>query len=75
MNPPLTTRMRGVEQLFTLTYELLDAHRDTLELADDFADVSWQAHLDYLRALHRRGKELLATALAHDPFQRPGTTR
>lgn len=61
--------------LLTLIYELLDAHRDTLELTigppspidDDLGtgalrDDAWRAHLDYLRALQRRGRELLAKA-------------
>ena len=44
-----------------LIYELLDAHQDTAELADEMADDPvWQAHLDYLRALQCKGRELLA---------------
>lgn len=50
-----------VAELVTLTYELLDAHSDTAELAaGSHEDVRWRAHLDYLRALQRRGRELLA---------------
>lgn len=48
-------------ELMTLTDELLEAHLDTLELAQCPATESdWQAHLDYLRALLRRARELLA---------------
>jgi len=47
--------------LAALAYELLDAHADTAQLADGFAhDLSWAAHLDYLRALQRKGREMLA---------------
>jgi hypothetical protein len=47
--------------LAALAYELLDAHADTAQLADGLAcDPSWAAHLDYLRALHRKGREMLA---------------
>jgi hypothetical protein len=50
------------ELLTPLVYELLDAHRDTVELADELADEPWRAHLDYLRTLQRKGRELLAQA-------------
>jgi hypothetical protein len=47
--------------LAALAYELLDAHADTAQLADGLPyDRSWAAHLDYLRALQRRGRETLA---------------
>ena len=47
--------------LAVLAYELLDAHADTAQLADGLAyDRSWAAHLDYLRALQRKGRETLA---------------
>ena len=47
--------------LALLAYELLDAHADTAQLADGLAyDRSWAAHLDYLRALQRKGRETLA---------------
>jgi hypothetical protein len=47
--------------LAALAYELLDAHADTSELADGLPyDLSWAAHLDYLRALQRKGREMLA---------------
>jgi hypothetical protein len=49
--------------LAALAYELLDAHADTAELADGLeCDWSWAAHLDYLRALQRKGREMLAAA-------------
>jgi hypothetical protein len=47
--------------LALLAYELLDAHGDTAQLADGLAnDREWAAHLDYLRALQRKGRETLA---------------
>jgi hypothetical protein len=47
--------------LVALAYELLDAHADTAQLADGLPyDLSWAAHLDYLRALQRKGRETLA---------------
>jgi hypothetical protein len=55
--------------LTTLVYELLDAHQDTVELAEDFGGESWRAHLDYLRALQRKGRELLASACEQLPIQ------
>jgi anti-sigma factor RsiW len=51
-----------------LVYELLDAHADAAELAADLsADPEWAAHLDYLRALQRAGREALAQVLTEDP--------
>jgi hypothetical protein len=47
--------------LAELAYELLDAHTDTAQLIDCLPyDPSWAAHLDYLRALQRKGREMLA---------------
>jgi hypothetical protein len=60
-----------LDALTALIYELLDAHQDTIELAEPFADRCWRAHLDYLRALGRTGRELLA--LAHQA--QPGTAQ
>jgi hypothetical protein len=55
----------GGNELRSLVYELLDAHADTVELATGPGDeTGWVAHLDYLRALHRRGKEILARSAA-----------
>ena len=55
------TEGSGTDRLVVLAYELLDAHRDTEELASTLAfDETWQAHLDYLRALNRAGRAVLA---------------
>ena len=47
-----------------LVYELLDAHHDTARLASetglDSSNMRWRGHLDYLRALQRKGREALA---------------
>ncbi len=44
-----------------LIYELLDAHQDTAELAAELPDDPvWHAHIDYLRALQCKGREVLA---------------
>ena len=49
------------DDTITLIYELLDAHQDTAEIAQDLSDdPEWAAHLDYLRALQRIGREMLA---------------
>jgi len=48
-------------RLAGLVYELLDAHCDTARLASGMdASDGWDAHLDYLRALQRKGREMLA---------------
>jgi hypothetical protein len=53
--------------LAALAYELLDAHADTAQLADRLPhDLSWAAHLDYLRALQRTGRETLARTAPHE---------
>jgi hypothetical protein len=45
----------------TLVYELLDAHADTADLAAELvSEPLWAAHLDYLRALQRSGRQALA---------------
>ena len=54
-----------MSNLAELVYELLDAHVDTIALADrvnavDRAPTAWAAHLDYLRDLQRVGRERLA---------------
>ncbi len=50
-------------ELAALVYELLDAHHDTAELVSetgvDCSNMRWQGHLDYLRALQRKGREAL----------------
>lgn len=54
-------RRAGAAQLVALIYELLDAHADTAELATGLADdPRWAAHVDYLRALQRTGRAVLA---------------
>jgi hypothetical protein len=50
-----------LEKLVGLVYELLDAHADTDLLAREIeGDLSWAAHLDYLRALQRVAREVMA---------------
>jgi hypothetical protein len=58
------TRVRS--ELAELVYELLDAHDDTASLAAGLGDIAWLIHLDYLRALQRRGRELLARLALED---------
>jgi hypothetical protein len=55
------------EEIAALIYELLDAHDDTSRLAGAMTSgQDWDAHLDYLRALQRTGREVLARlALEH----------
>ncbi len=49
------------ELLVPLIYELLDAHTDTARMAaEHLLDPAWRAHLDYLRALQQKARELLA---------------
>jgi hypothetical protein len=56
-SPPSTE-----QTLVALAYELLDAHDDTARLVHaGVADDEWPAHLDYLRCLQRRGREVLAS--------------
>jgi hypothetical protein len=45
-----------------LIYELLDAHDDTARLAAEMGEpeAAWRAHLEYLRALQRKGRETVA---------------
>jgi hypothetical protein len=51
------------DRVVALTYELLDAHADTAQLAREQAtDADWQRHLAYLRDLQRVGREALARA-------------
>jgi hypothetical protein len=67
----------ALERLVRLVYELLDAHEDTAELLScpaigmlQAGEVRWRAHLEYLRALQRKGREILAGAeasFASDP--------
>lgn len=62
MKPPPLAGAALADALSALVYELLDAHLDTSDLARLLPGESWRAHLDYLRALQRRGHELLALA-------------
>jgi hypothetical protein len=51
-----------------LVYELLDAHADTADLAAELrSEPQWSAHLDYLRALQRTGRETLAQMMEDQP--------
>jgi hypothetical protein len=60
-----TVQAAACAGLAELAYELLDAHTDTAQLVDGLPyDPSWAAHLDYLRALQRKGRELLARTAA-----------
>ena len=55
----------SVNDLRELIYELLDAHVDTAQLAEPLThDSCWMAHVQYLQALQRKGRELLARAAA-----------
>jgi len=59
-SPALGTGPAWMSQLLI---ELLDASADTVELmTGDGSQVRCTAHLEYLRALHRKGQELLALA-------------
>lgn len=59
---PRRTKAAAAE-LAEFVYELLDAHADTAELASGLdLDHDWRAHLEYLRALQRHGRHLLAEA-------------
>jgi hypothetical protein len=46
---------------------LLDAHHDTAQMAAEEAlEEPWGAHLDYLRALQREGRAMLARMPVED---------
>jgi hypothetical protein len=64
------------DELALVVYELLDAHDDTMRLAEGLEDDErWRAHLDYLRALQRVGREALARGTAGEiarSTRRPG---
>lgn len=52
----------------TLSYELLDAHADTQQIAGAVAtEAEWDSHLIYLRDLQRVGREALARVGATGP--------
>jgi hypothetical protein len=59
--PAGRARAVGAGAVTSLVYELLDAHDDTARMASELElDPLWQAHLEYLRALQRKGRETLA---------------
>lgn len=59
--PAVPSAVLRAEQLARLVYELLDAHADTDRLVrGPSTELSWQAHLHYLRDLQRTGREILA---------------
>lgn len=64
---------RSVEdRVRSAIYELLDAHADTIAMAFEPSDEQrWAAHLDYLRALQRTSKEILAAWQASSPPMGP----
>jgi hypothetical protein len=63
--PHVPAAAPATSQVTTLVYELLDAHADTTLLAAGLEqDLLWSAHLDYLRALQRVGREALAQLLS-----------
>jgi len=65
---PLPETARAQSGLADLVYELLDAHLDTMRLAEPLAQTSeWAAHLDYLRGLQRVGRERLARLETAEP--------
>jgi hypothetical protein len=68
MDATTPTRLPAIE----LLYELLDAHADTLHLAEPLlGDPRWDAHSAYLRDLQRIGREELARAAASGAATRP----
>jgi hypothetical protein len=60
----MTTALPG--EVTGLIYELLDAHDDTAQLAAGLEDLGWEIHLDYLRTLQRRAREILARVSAQE---------
>jgi hypothetical protein len=63
-----SARRRAVPAPEALVYELLDAHADTADLAAGLRwEPGWAAHLDYLRALQRTGRETLAQMMEDQP--------
>jgi hypothetical protein len=70
---PDSTRLSEADQVVALVYELLDAHSDATQLASEMDfDQFWDAHLDYLRALQRKGREVLAHSSAARPYEPEG---
>jgi hypothetical protein len=64
VEPLVLGRMEALKTripLEQLVYELLDAHQDTVELAEQLvASPEWEIHCAYLRDLQRVGREHLA---------------
>ena len=59
--PISSPHARRSEELARLAYELLDAHSDTQRLVHERStELQWRLHLDYLKDLHRLGREVLA---------------
>lgn len=62
LHPPLPS-ITASAHLAQLVEELADAHEDTVLLATGTATaLEWEVHLDYLRALQRLAREVLAHA-------------
>jgi hypothetical protein len=60
---PTVVPLQPTPEIVALSYELLDAHADTAQLAvEEATDGEWQRHLAYLRDLQRVGRETLARA-------------
>lgn len=57
--------------LIDLVYELLDAHSDAMALASEIRDPAWEAHSDYVRALQRRSREIIAVMSAREASYAP----
>ena len=56
------------DRLIELTHELLDAHCDTVCLADDISGTpGWAAHVAYLKDLQRVGQRTLAEVAGFEP--------
>ena len=60
--PPEAAQADAARSQIELIYELLDAHDDTSRLAAVMGEIDrdWEFHLDYLRALQRKGREAVA---------------
>ena len=73
---PADSAQENVAALTALTYELLDAHADTAQLAGDgpvATEAEWENHLAYLRDLQRVARETLAHAMAVDGRSPPAS--
>lgn len=71
MKPLRSRSAPATGELIALTYELLDAHSDTAALVRRTTGARseepwppgallWAAHLDYLKALQRKAREIVA---------------